>query len=335
MTAVYSDKPKILIIRRDNIGDLVCTTPLLRALRQRFPDAWLGALVNSYNAPVLAGNPDLDGIFVYTKAKHRAAGESLASILWQRWRMMRELKAMRLDDVILATTVVQPRVMRMARWLRPQRVIAFGSADADVALTSNSSLHEVEDVFQVAQLYGVEGDPPHAVVTATAPREANLIAIHISARKPSQRWPAARFIALMQELQRRDGGLRFTLLWSPGTSDDPLHPGDDAKAQEIIHALGSAFPVEPAETMTLAQLIRQLSRCSGMICADGGAMHLGAGLALPIVALFGDSSVTRWRPWGVPQRVLQAPSRDVADIEVGAVADAFIGLRSDTRAPNA
>jgi heptosyltransferase-3 len=37
--------PKILIIRRDNIGDLVCTTPLIAALRQRFPAAWLGALV--------------------------------------------------------------------------------------------------------------------------------------------------------------------------------------------------------------------------------------------------------------------------------------------------
>ena len=73
----------ILIIRRDNIGDLVCTTPLIGALRQRFPHGWLGALVNSYNAPVLEGNPDLDEVFVYTKAKHRSAGESLAAILWR------------------------------------------------------------------------------------------------------------------------------------------------------------------------------------------------------------------------------------------------------------
>ena len=67
-----SPSPKILVIRRDNIGDLVCTTPLIVALRQRFPQAWLGAWVNSYNAPVLDGNPDLDQVFVYTKGKHRA-----------------------------------------------------------------------------------------------------------------------------------------------------------------------------------------------------------------------------------------------------------------------
>jgi ADP-heptose:LPS heptosyltransferase len=101
--------PKILIIRRDNIGDLVCTAPLIAALRQRFPAAWLGALVNSYNAPVLEGNPDLDEMFVYTKAKHRSGNESLAAILWRRLRMMRRLRAMAIDDVIVATTSPQPR----------------------------------------------------------------------------------------------------------------------------------------------------------------------------------------------------------------------------------
>src|SRR5262249_46468920 len=48
---------RILVVRRDNIGDLVCATPLLAALRRQFPGAHIAALVNSYNAAVLAGNP--------------------------------------------------------------------------------------------------------------------------------------------------------------------------------------------------------------------------------------------------------------------------------------
>ena len=90
---------RILVIRRDNIGDLVCTTPLIGALRQRFPHGWLGALVNSYNAPVLEGNPDLDEVFVYTKAKHRSAAESLAAILWRRLMRMRRLRARNQSDI--------------------------------------------------------------------------------------------------------------------------------------------------------------------------------------------------------------------------------------------
>src|SRR5260221_14123407 len=74
-------KPKILVIRRDNIGDLILTTPLIHALRRRFPKAWIGALVNSYNARVLEGNADLDEVFIYTKAKHRGSA-SIWSAYW-------------------------------------------------------------------------------------------------------------------------------------------------------------------------------------------------------------------------------------------------------------
>src|SRR6185436_17853806 len=48
MAFAASERPRILILRRDNIGDLVCTTPLIEALRARHPQAWIGALVNTY-----------------------------------------------------------------------------------------------------------------------------------------------------------------------------------------------------------------------------------------------------------------------------------------------
>ena len=66
--------PRFLIIRRDNVGDLVCTTPLLESMRARLPHAWLGALVTTYNAEVLARNPALDQLFIYEKLKHRTGG---------------------------------------------------------------------------------------------------------------------------------------------------------------------------------------------------------------------------------------------------------------------
>ncbi len=336
VSVALTKSPRILIIRRDNIGDLVCTTPLIRALRERFPDAWIGAMVNSYNAPVLDGNPDLDGVYVYTKAKHRSAGESLIGIFWRRWKMMRRLRAMKIDDVIVATTTPQPRVVKMARWLKPGRIIGYGKAGADVELPiANAPLHEVEDVFRAASVFGIQGVPPAAVVQRTAARDPSRVAIHISARKPSQRWPAERFVALLRELHAQDATLRFVLLWSPGNCDDPMHPGDDAKAAQISDALGSGFPLAATPTHELPELIAALSTCSAMICADGGAMHLGAGLGLPTVAMFGDSSVARWRPWAVAQQVLQAPSKNVDDIPVKEVVAAFNALPARIPAPSA
>lgn len=330
--------PKILIIRRDNIGDLVCTTPLIAALRRRFPEAWLGALVNSYNAPVLDGNPDLDEVFAYTKAKHRGEGESLPGILWRRLLMMGRLRRMRLDDVIIATPEIQPRSIDFAGWLKPRRIIGFGTdARLDEALpVERSGHHEVEDIFRLAALYGIDGPPPPLRVFAPATaRPATLtVGIHISARKPSQRWPAERFAASILAIAAQ-GPARFVLLWSPGATDDPLHPGDDAKAQDVLGKVGAGAAVIARPTLTLPDLVAALADCDALICADGGAMHLGAGLGLPIVCLFGNSSAERWHPWGVPYRLLQKPSLDVADIGVDEVVGAFNELRADIpeRAP--
>ena len=327
---------KILIIRRDNIGDLVCTTPLIGALRQRFADAWLGALVNSYNAPVLAGNADLDSVFAYTKAKHRES-ESLPGILWQRLLMMRRLRQMQLDDVIIATTSPQPRVIKLAQWLKPKRIIGFGDAKGlDVALPLDAAnRHEVEDVFRVASIYGIDGPPPACRVVAPVavpPAPTLTIGIHVSARKPSQRWPAERFAETIKTIAAQ-GPVRFVLLWSPGAEDNPLHPGDDAKAQDVVDKVGAGGTAIAVPTQTLSELIAALAQCDALICADGGAMHLAAGLGLPIVCLFGNSGAQRWRPWGVPYRLLQKPSLDVADIGVDEVVDAFMSLNLSNPVP--
>jgi ADP-heptose:LPS heptosyltransferase len=335
--------PKILVIRRDNIGDLVCTTPLIAALRRRFPEAWLGALVNSYNAPVLDGNPDFDSVFAYTKAKHRGHGptadEGLPGILWRRLVMMFRLRRMQLDDVIIATTSPQPRTIRLARWLSPQRIIGFGEAGGlDVSIPlDEAGRHEVEDVFRIAAVYGIDGPPPPCGVFAAGAvaRAAVLtIGVHISARKLSQRWPADRFAETIRAIAAQ-GPARFLLLWSPGAEDHPLHPGDDAKAQDVLANIGPEIDVTARATRALPELIAALAECDALICADGGAMHLGAGLGLPVVCLFGNSGTQRWRPWGVAYRLLQKPSLDVADIGSDEVVSAFSSLISDipARAP--
>ena len=83
---------RILVIRRDNIGDLVCTTPLFSALRARYPQAHISALVTSYNAAVLAGNPHIDEVHSYTKLKHRLPGQSRVGIVLARLGMLARLR---------------------------------------------------------------------------------------------------------------------------------------------------------------------------------------------------------------------------------------------------
>jgi len=111
---------KILVVRRDNIGDLVLTTPVFTALRRHFPKARIEALVNSYNAPVLEGHPDIDFLHVYTKSKHRESRWDAFSEWSERLRQAVALRSERFDHVLVPSPGFHPRQLRLARWLRPR-----------------------------------------------------------------------------------------------------------------------------------------------------------------------------------------------------------------------
>lgn len=321
---------KFLVIRRDNIGDLVCTTPLLRALREHFPDARICVLVNSYNAPVLAHNPDVNEVYVYTKAKHRQKGKCLAQLYWERLKLFWMLRREHFDYALLAGQSQGTRLMRLAKFIAPRQVLV----QAETA-----SGHEVERVFHMLTPLGIDTPPPPLRVVPDVARAATLsqhlfpqgapttlIGIHISARKPSQRWPTERFVELTQNIHRLYE-TSFLLFWSPGSEANPLHPGDDEKAQQIMHAL-AGLPIQACPTHQLEELITGLSLCNIVICSDGGAMHLAAGLGKPVLCFFGKSDSTRWHPWGIPHLVLQKPSLDVADISATEALADFEKLRA-------
>lgn len=331
--------PKILVIRRDNIGDLVCTLPLIAALRRRFPDARLDALVNSYCAPVLEGNPDIDHLYVYTKAKHRGAGQSVAGVYWQRLRTTLALRLSGYDYAVLANVSCLPRPIRWAKQIGAKQVVGFveegnplaGEIDLPVALPGHDR-HEVERLMLLMQPFGAAADipamrivPPTATVSAL--RESlpgSLVGLHISARLESQRWPAESFIELAH-LLNRERATPLALFWSPGKADNPNHPGDDEKAAAILAGC-AGLPIYPVKSETLEELIAGLACVDSLICSDGGAMHVAAALGKPIVSLFGESNAQSWHPWGVAHVVLQPESRQVAAISAEKVAAAFATL---------
>jgi ADP-heptose:LPS heptosyltransferase len=340
---------KILVIRRDNIGDLVLTLPLIRAIRERFPDGWIGALVNTYNAPVLEGNSWLDAVYAYEKFKH-AGPASFLTAAKRNLNVVMTLRAKSVDYAVLAGSGFLPRALRLARLVGAKHIVGFvpsgqaaGAIDVPVEFGSAAGLHEAQDVFRLGRAFGVEGEAPAASLQADAALALDIrdrlqkklgnthgptIGIHISARKRSQRWPVERFAALMRAI-KSEGPARFLLFWSPGAADHRQHPGDDDKSEELLRALGD-FPVFACETRRLTELVAGLSLCERVVCSDGGAMHIAAALGKPILCFFGNSPAERFHPWGVPYVLLQPPSREVRDIPVEQAVEGFERLRNLT-----
>ena len=326
--------PRFLVIRRDNIGDLVCTTPLLFALRERHAQAHIAALVNTYNEAVLAGNPAVDAVYAYEKGKHRGEKRSIFSVYADKLALVLSLRRMRFDYAILAASAFEPRSLRLARMIGARRVLGYaepGKAHSrlDIALPCDhdSKAHEVERVFGLLKAFDVNGPPPATKVfphpgecreverTIARPGGSTpLVGVHISARRANQQWPADSFAALIRAIASRHA-TRFLLLWAPGEAGNPKHPGDDGKARAVVEAC-DGMPVQPMPTQSLSRLIAALSLCDYVICPDGGAMHLAAALGKPILCFFGDSPPERWRPWKTPHELLQPPSRNLRDLSV-------------------
>jgi len=305
----------ILIIRRDNIGDLLCTTPLLRGLKDQLKVSRLDLVTNSYVAPVLKGSHLIDQLYIYHKLKHGHI--SFLNAVSERFRLIFNLRKYHYDYIL----AFDHRALNLTRYLRKTKVLTPIQDWADQT--------EVERAWELGQRIGLKGVPgPLALPLYSSSsdiKNTQILGIHISARRVRQQYPIAQWIKLIRALHDLDTKLTFHIFWSPGDFKSPMHPGDDDKAEILKEGLKD-LPVNFMPTPTLESLIESIQTCGSMIMADGGAMHIAAALNRPIVALFGDSNPKRWRPWGVPYKILQNNTENVKDIEPSKIIDTWLNL---------
>lgn len=351
MVAIIKNPKKILVIRRDNIGDLACTTPAFAALRAHFPDAEIGALVNSYNAEVLRGNSNVDRVFVYQKLKHVGNLANRFKALSQRLKLIARLRRWKPDVTILAKASYDRHGLSFARQFGAKNVIGYvpeaegmakGLPDIRLETPDFIAVHEVEAVAGLLVPLGIHQPmgpiqvfPEYAAVSLLQnrlPQAARRIALHISAREPERRWGIDNFIALTKHLLQTQPEAQIQLFWSPGKADDPHHPGDDESAVQLLQAVQSERLI-PLPTQNLTELIAAISLCNIFIGTDGGAMHLAVGLNKKILALFENKpdKLNHWYPWRVPCRVVHGARPEVSSIEIEAVQNALVDLVKETQ----
>jgi heptosyltransferase-3 len=305
-----SDFQKILLVRNDNIGDLVCSIPAIQLLRKQFPQAQLDLLVNSYNAPVVQCliPESIDHLIVYHKTKHVGVNFRQLRRLFSFYSaLMRE----QYDTVILLVGGHSKQALSFAKWSGAEKIYGY-SPNCD-GPPWKDGLHELEYSWNLAlHVCGIQKDPPKSIAYPLQ-RSGNRIAIQITSRKPGNRWSVEKFVELARKINE------FTkqkpiLLWSPGDSTTLTHPGDDDKAAEIIGLIPEI--IEPRPTASLEDLIQVFCECKTLITPDGGAMHLAAAMGIKIVAMFGQSDPVRWKPWTPHARWIQSPTKAIEDIAV-------------------
>lgn len=332
---------RILIIRRDNIGDLILTTPLIASLA-KFYNIKIDVLVNTYNQPILDNNPYVGRVHLYSKLHHRKPGQSALGVILRRLKTYLDLRRAHYDVAIIAREHWDKRPLQWAKLSGAKRVIAIGTntpeAITDPVAQPADKYHIVQLLAELAKPIDVFSQPGPLELYVTPdeisamrqrlsiPAGVPVYGLQISARKPMQRWQAEKFVELAHQLSAHEKCL-LLLFWSPGSSDNKEHPGDDEKAQQIIQAC-QGLSLVPVVTNNLRELMSAMSLCDQILTSDGGALHVAAGVGVPTVAMFGNSDAWFWGPWGVPNETLEAPERNVGLLSVDQVLASFIDLRA-------
>jgi predicted lipopolysaccharide heptosyltransferase III len=302
----------LLLVRLRLIGDVVFTTPVLRALRRRYPEARLTYLVEETAAPVVAQNPHLDDVIAI---RHSRGWRRLVDDLG----LARRLRSRRFDAAIdlhggprsawLTWATRAPvrvgydvpgrewmytRVFHRPRDRGPIHSVEnqwqlLGSLDPALAAPADPERDRVEMAVDPAARAALDKRLTDYGVDAGS----RLIVLHVSAGNPFRRWPESAFAELAAGLAAADP--RRAVLITSG-------PSDHAAAARVVQAARRAAPAAAArlvdaEGVSLAELRALMDRAALFVGGDSGPLHVASTSDVPIVGLYGPTLPIRSAPW--------------------------------------
>ena len=278
---------RILIIRLAPLGETVLTTPVIRALRQHFRDAYIAYMVAPTREDLVSANPHLNEVLTYQT--------SVPKLIYQIARRKFQM-----------AVVLQPtfRLVLHAFLARIPFRVGFetntgGKKLLNIAVPNNTAQHETQRYLDVVRALGVEvveSEPEVFVDSASIAWVNNflqsqrlnnnkrIIGLNPGAATAYRRWHAENFAALGDQLHATYGA---HIIITTGPREGELA----AQVSELMSH--SPVIVNQATPMQLAAL---LQRCHLYISNDTGPMHLSTAVNTPTVALFGASNLIQWAP---------------------------------------
>ncbi|MBX9880435.1 MAG: glycosyltransferase family 9 protein [Sphingomonas sp.] len=300
---------RALAIRLDAMGDVLMTTPALRAMRAHVDNLTL--LTSPAGAGVAALVPEVDAVIAYEAPWMKAGAPHPAEA---DHALVQRLAAQQFDIAVVFTVFSQtpfPAAMlahlagipRIAAHVR-ERAYKLVSDAVDETEPERGIRHEAQRQLDLVASLGWRSDDTRlgiAVPEAARQRVAPLLppgrwmAVSPGASAPSRRYPPALFGAALRQLAGE--GWRFLVTGS----------GEEASIVDaVIAAAGAGQSL--AGQLSLAELAAVIAAAPVLIANNSGPAHLAAAVGTPLVDLYALTN-PQHTPWQVPHRVLW---RDVA-----------------------
>jgi ADP-heptose:LPS heptosyltransferase len=310
---------KILLVRLRLIGDVVFTTPAIKALKDRFPEAYLAYVVEEPALPVVRRNPHLDEVVVAGRSR---GIERLRQDLLLALRLRRSGFEAVIDfhggPRSAWLTLASGAPIRVGYRIGVRSRAYTHAVDRPRALRAR---HSVENQWDLLEPFGVavpsRYEHPTEMPLETRAEAAvqswlrgrgvspahEVIVVHVSAGNEFRRWPAESFVKLISDLAVADRRRRILITSGPSDAAAASHVASEV-GQQQGERFDSAVLTWPE--LDLPGLRSLVNRAALFIGGDSGPLHIAATSEVPIVGIYGPTLPVRSEPWRNPALISES-----------------------------
>jgi ADP-heptose:LPS heptosyltransferase len=344
---------RVLAVRLDALGDVLMTTPALRALKAARPDRHLALLTSSAGAEVARLLPEIDQVITYDPPWMKATPERAGAE--PDLAMVAELAAERFEAAAIFTVHSQsahaaallchlagiPRRLAHSRE-NPYQLLTEWVPEPE---TDGPLRHEARRQLDLVAAVGARLADDHLslrVPAGASRRVRRLLAergidpqrpwllVHPGVSASSRRYPAERWAEAARLLSEATG---WPTAWSGSTNERSF----------VSECAAAAGGVSVAGALDVAELAALVAIAPILATNNTGPAHIAAAVGTPVVDVYAQTNAQH-APWRVPNRVVfadvpcrgcgrsicpQGHHRCLLDVPAAAVADAILDLAAE------
>lgn len=289
---------RILIVNVNWLGDVLFTTPFIKAIRRRFPEGFIACMVVPRCKELLEDNPYLDEIIIYDE-------EGRDKSLLGKLKLIMRLRRKRFDGAFILHRSFTRALMVFLSGIEMR--IGYKTKHRGFLLTKpleepGLDLHKVEYFLNIAKNCGIDvsdkdyeffvnGNERMAIDRFLKDRGVEkkdiLVVLNPGGNWPPKRWPKERFAELSDRLSNE---LKIKTVVTGALKDSGL-------GREIVD-LSQDQSINACGDTSIRRLGALMERADLVVSSDSGPMHLALGVKTKVIALFGPTSNLITGPYG-------------------------------------
>lgn len=263
---------KILVIRFSSLGDVLLTTPVLRALKVLYPDSKIDFIVRKEFADALRNNPNINNLYEFSRSENEKSFRQ--NLINENYDLVidlqNNLRSKKISSLICKKKYSFKKPTLKKILLVKLKINLLGNLKSIPQMYAESLPDLILDD------YGLDLFLPENVESKIKKEQKKIIGFCPGAKHFTKRWPQSYFVELGNKLF--SGGYQVVIFGGK----------DDTNICNTI-ARNVTGAINLCSTNNLYQTAVNMKQCDLIVCNDSGLMHVASALGIPVITIFGSS----------------------------------------------